>query len=118
MDTTYFRVGDQVVLEQAASACVLTENMQAALKKGPLTVTEVILVPPPQCNCYADTYGTGPHTSGCPKSAGPWGFIGHPQWVHVADCDGNVVQSPISLNEPSRFSGSWFVKFDPVAMAS
>lgn len=103
------------MLDIPSSVCVLTKDVETALKKGPLIVTEVVPVPPPQCNCGGDEFDE-PHGEKCPKSSGPGGFAGHPQWVYVADRDGNILQSRTTPGEPSRFSGAWFVRFEPVAV--
>lgn len=117
MDITYFRIGDQVVLERPSSVCVMTKGVEAALKKGPLTVTEVLPVPPPECSCGTAEYDWH-HKADCPKSADPWGFVGHPQWLVLTDRDGNVLQNNVIAGAPARFSGVWFVKATPVATAS
>ena len=109
----YFEVSDLVVLKDPPSSCILGKNTVAALAKGPLTVVEAISVPPVQCDCYGI-----PHTSTCPESGGEWGWVGHPQWVILADRNGEILRDLYSSGRPSHYSGAWFEKATPTTATS
>lgn len=101
MGITIFRRDDKVVKARALAVALTEEKISAVLATGPAIVKRIVHVPRARCMCYQN-----PHIRGCPRTLGPWGAVGHPQWLVLADARGKILMDNTIV--PKFYTGAWF----------
>jgi hypothetical protein len=79
---------------------------------GPFTILSVEDIPEDLC-CCGGSLNDQAHASGCPHRGSGYGTVresvGHPQWVTLADREGNpLTTTACGRTYNSRFSGMFF----------
>lgn len=101
-----FQVGDHVIWKNPEGYIERTSK-----EMGPFIILDAEFYIP-ECTC-SGLY-TPVHSSDCEVSYGPYGGVGHPQIVCIADANGIPVKNEIfGDNTLSRYSGDWFKKVEP-----